>query len=155
MDLDFWPKGTIILYLSDEVLYNVMNEKITAGLWCKLKSFYIMKSLSKKFFLKKQLYNFRMKKGTPILQHLNAFNRILSDLLTLEVNLEEKDKTLLLMSSLPPSLWSLCDHHHVWKWDLRVERCLADISVQRADEKEIWQRRPKNWKSRSRGEITE
>ena len=44
-----------------------------------------------------------MKKGTPILQHLNAFNRILSDLLALEVKLEEEDKALLLLSSLPLS----------------------------------------------------
>jgi len=43
-----------------------------------------------------------MKEGAPILQHLNAFNRILSDLLALEVTLEE-DKALLLLSSLPSS----------------------------------------------------
>ena len=42
-----------------------------------------------------------MKEGTSIL-HLNAFNRILSDLLALEVKLEE-DKVLLLLSSLPSS----------------------------------------------------
>ena len=39
-----------------------------------------------------------MKEGTPILQHFNAFNEILSDLLALEVKLEE-DKTFLLLSS--------------------------------------------------------
>ena len=38
-----------------------------------------------------------------ILQHPNAFNKILSDLLTLEVKLEEEDKYLLLLSSLPSS----------------------------------------------------
>jgi len=58
------------------------------------------KSLSNELFMKKQLYSFRMKKCTPILQHLNAFNRILSDLLALEVKLEEEDKALLLLSSL-------------------------------------------------------
>jgi len=42
-----------------------------------------------------------MKKGTSIL-YLNVFNRILSDLLTLEVKLEE-DKALLLLTSLPSS----------------------------------------------------
>ena len=42
-----------------------------------------------------------MKEGTRIL-HLNTFNRILGDLLALEVKLEE-DKTLLLLSSLPSS----------------------------------------------------
>ena len=59
------------------------------------------KSLSNKLFMKKQLYSLRMKEGTPILQHLNTFNRILSDLLALEVKLEEEDKALLLLSSLP------------------------------------------------------
>ena len=41
-----------------------------------------------------------MKEDTPILQHHNAFNRILSDLLALEAKLEEEDKTLLLLYSL-------------------------------------------------------
>ena len=63
----------------------------------------MVKSLSNKLFMKKQLYSLRMKEGTPILQYLNAFNRILSDLLALEVRLEEEDKTLLLLSSLPSS----------------------------------------------------
>ena len=32
MDLDLRVKATIILYLSDEVLYNVMKEETAAGL---------------------------------------------------------------------------------------------------------------------------
>ena len=86
-DIDFRAKATIILCLSDEVLYNVMNEETTAGLWCKLESLYMTKSLSNKLFKKKQLYSLRMEEGTPILKHLNTFNRILSDLLALEVKL--------------------------------------------------------------------
>ena len=61
------------------------------------------KGLSSKLFMKKQLYSLRMKEGTPILQHLNAFNRILCDLLALEVKIEEEDKSLMLLSSLPSS----------------------------------------------------
>ena len=61
------------------------------------------KSLSNKLFMKKQLYSLRMKKGKSFLQHLNVFNRILSDLLALDVKLEEEDKALLLLSSLPSS----------------------------------------------------
>ena len=53
----------------------------------------MMKSLSNKFFMKNQLYFLRMKEGIPILQHLNTFNRILSDLLALEVKLEEEDNS--------------------------------------------------------------
>ena len=66
-DIDFRAKPTIILCISDEVLYNVMNEETTAGLWCRLESLYITKSLSNKLFMKKQLYSFQMKEGTPIL----------------------------------------------------------------------------------------
>lgn len=61
------------------------------------------KSLSNKLYLKKQLNSLRMKEGTQILSHLNSFNKIMSDLLCLEVNLEEEDKALLLLSSLPGS----------------------------------------------------
>jgi len=55
-----------------------------------------------KLFMKKQLYNRRMKEGTPILQHLNAINRILSDLLAVKVKLKE-DKALMLLSSFSSS----------------------------------------------------
>ena len=102
-DIDFHAKATIILYLLNEVLYNVINEEIIVGLWCRPECLYMMKSLLKKLLMKKQLYYLRMKKGMPILQHLNIFNRILSDLLALKVKLEEENKALLLLSSLPLS----------------------------------------------------
>jgi len=92
-----------MLCLSDKVLYKVMNDETTANLSCRLESLYMKNSLLNKLFMKKQLYSFRMKEGTPILQHLNIFNRILSDLLALEIKLEEEDKDLLLLSSLPLS----------------------------------------------------
>ena len=38
-DIDFHAKAIIILCLSDEVLYTVINEKITTSLWCKLEIF--------------------------------------------------------------------------------------------------------------------
>ena len=78
----------------------MMNEETIAGLWCKLESLYMTKSLLNKLFMKKQLYSLQMKEGTSILQYLNTLNRILSDLLALKVKLEEEDKTLLLLSSL-------------------------------------------------------
>ena len=57
------------------------------------------KSMSNKLFMKKQLYSLRMKKGTPILITSQCFYRILSDLLALEVKLEEEDKGFLLVPS--------------------------------------------------------
>ena len=54
-DMDYKARATIVLCLSDEVLYNVMNEESTAGLWSRLESLYMMKSLSNKLYTKKQL----------------------------------------------------------------------------------------------------
>ena len=56
-DIDFRAKATIILCLSDEILDNVINKETTAGLWCRLESLYMKKSLSNKLFKKKQLYS--------------------------------------------------------------------------------------------------
>jgi len=120
-DIDFHVKATIILCKSDEVLYNMMNEETTAGLWCRLESLYMMKSLSNKLFMKKQLYSFRMKKGTSILHHLNAFIRILSDLLPPKVKLKEEDKALLLLSSLPSSYDHLATTIMYGKETLKLE----------------------------------
>ena len=81
----------------------MINEETTTSLWCTLESLYMTKSLSNKLFMKKHLYSLRIKEGTFILQYLNAFNKILSNLLVLEVKVEEEDKTLLLLSSLSSS----------------------------------------------------
>ena len=61
VDFGVRAKVTIILCLSDKVLYNVMNEKTTANLWYSLESLYMTKNLSNKLFLKKQLYSLQMK----------------------------------------------------------------------------------------------
>ena len=70
--------------------------------------------------MKKQLYSFRMKKDTPIPQHLNAFNRMLSDLLALEVKLEE-NKDFLLLSSLSSSYGHLATTIMYGKETLELE----------------------------------
>ena len=66
-DIDFHTKATIILCLSDKVLYNVMNEETTTDFWCRLERLYILKSLSNKLFMKKQLYSIWIKEFTSVL----------------------------------------------------------------------------------------
>ena len=79
--------------------------------------------------MKKQLYSLWMKEDKSILQHLSAFNRILSDLLALEIKLEGEDKALLLLSSFLSSY----DHLEttvMYEGDLKVRRCQADTLKQ-------------------------
>ena len=59
------------------------------------------KSLSNKLYLKKLLYGLRMKEGTTVLEHLNFFNKVTNEILAIDVKINEEDKALILLSSLP------------------------------------------------------
>nr|GEW13720.1 retrovirus-related Pol polyprotein from transposon TNT 1-94 [Tanacetum cinerariifolium] len=69
----------------------------------KLESLYMTKSLENKLRLKDRLYTFRMKPGTSVQDHLDEFNTILIDLENLEVDIDNEDKVVLLVISLPAS----------------------------------------------------
>ena len=44
-----------------------------------------------------------MNEGTAVLEHLNFFNKVISELLPVDVKIDEEDKALILLSSLPES----------------------------------------------------
>jgi len=44
-----------------------------------------------------------MNEGIIVLQYLNFFNKIISELLVVDVKIDEEDKALMLLSSLPQS----------------------------------------------------
>jgi len=64
---------------------------------------YITKSLFNKLYLKKQLYGLRMNEGTVVLEHLNFFNKVISELLAIDVKIDEENKALIFLSLLPES----------------------------------------------------
>ena len=45
-------------------------------------------------------YGLCMNEGTMMLEHLNFFNKIISELLTIDVKIDEEDKALILLHSL-------------------------------------------------------
>ena len=83
MDDDDWEEmesralSAIRLCLADDVLFNIVSETTAAGLWEKLESLYMTKSLTNRILLKRQLFTLRMKEGTKISDHLNAFNTLI------------------------------------------------------------------------------
>nr|GEX42753.1 retrovirus-related Pol polyprotein from transposon TNT 1-94 [Tanacetum cinerariifolium] len=86
-----------------QILREVIHETIAAGLWLKFESLYMTKSLANKLRLKDRLYTFRMKPGTSVQDHLDEFNTILIDLKNLDVDIDDEDKVVLLVISLPAS----------------------------------------------------
>lgn len=59
------------------------------------------KSVENRLYLKKKLFRFQYKKGTPMIEHLDNFNKIIADLQNLEVEIKDEDMALLLLNSLP------------------------------------------------------
>ena len=52
-DWDERAMSTICLSMANEILSNILYEKITKSMWEKLESLYMTKSLSNKLFMKK------------------------------------------------------------------------------------------------------
>ncbi|KAH9650271.1 hypothetical protein KPL70_026312 [Citrus sinensis] len=101
--------NTIILHLSDEVLREVAKERIALGLWSKLEDLYLKKSLAKRLYMKRRLYTFSMKEGVAIKDHLDEFNKLILDIENVNIDLEEEDRALIMLSSLPDSFEHFVD----------------------------------------------
>ena len=78
----------------DLVLLNVSGEATAKALWDKLGTFYQSKFLLNKLFLRKKLYNLRMKDGDLVTEHLNAFNTVVSQLASIDIKISDEDNAL-------------------------------------------------------------
>lgn len=100
-DCDRQASYTIRLYLVKEIISVVAKEKSAASIWTKLESLYLTKPLHNRLYLKMQLFKFKMQKGVSIIDHINEFDRLIVDLMDMEVVLEDEDKATILLISLP------------------------------------------------------
>ena len=53
--------------------------------------------------MKRRLYTFSMKDGVAMKDHVDEFNKLILDLENVNIILEDEDKALILVSSLPES----------------------------------------------------
>ena len=93
----------ICLSLVKNVLANVVGLSTIKEIWDKLENLYQSKSVSNRLYLKEQFYKLQMGEGTKISDHLSVLNGIISELETLGVKIDEEDKALRLILSLPSS----------------------------------------------------
>src|SRR3984957_933525 len=98
--LDRKAKRKIRLCVSDSVLSNISGEATAKALWDKLGALYQSKSLVNKLFLRKKLYNLRMKDGDSVTEHMNAFNNVVSQLSFVDIKISDEDKCISLLCSL-------------------------------------------------------
>ena len=84
--------------------FNIIKEKTTSDLLKALSNVYEKSSAMNKVYLMQRLFNLQMSKGGSVVDHINEFNMIVSQLSSVEINFEDEIKALILMSSLPESL---------------------------------------------------
>eukprot|EP00253_Pinus_taeda_P030792 PITA_30792 len=92
--LDQKAKSTIRLCFSYSVLLNVSGEATTKALWDKLGTLYQSKSLLNKLFLRKKLYNLRMKDGDSVTENLNVFNTMFDEIVSALLTEEMRGKNM-------------------------------------------------------------
>jgi len=102
-ELDLRAASAIRLCLAKNVLVNVQNLSSGKELWEKLEGLYQAKGILNQLLLKEQFHNLRMDDGTKISDYLSNLNYIISELESIEVKIDDEDKALRLILSLPPS----------------------------------------------------
>lgn len=100
-DMRELANNMIQLFLGNTPLREVINEIDLAELWDKLKSRYKSKSLINQLSLKKQLYALQMSEGANFMDHLEEFNRLVTELETIGAKIAEEDEVIILLVSLP------------------------------------------------------
>jgi hypothetical protein len=82
----------------------VLGEATSNDLWDKLENLYQSMSLVNKLFLQKNMYNLRIRDGDSMIEHLNAFKTMVSQLLSVDIKISDEDNCIILLCSLT-DLW--------------------------------------------------
>ncbi|KAH9780126.1 hypothetical protein KPL71_007968 [Citrus sinensis] len=128
--------SAIILSLGDGVLREVGGETTATGLWKKLEDLYTKKSMAKRLATKKKLYTLQMEEGSSIFDHIDAFNKIILDLEDINVKIDDEDKAMILLCSLPSSYEHLVDTLMYGRQSLSMVDVKETLSSKAASKKE-------------------
>ncbi|GJR71641.1 hypothetical protein Tco_0489984 [Tanacetum coccineum] len=120
--------STLILCLGDRVLQEVTKETTAAGIWTKLTSLYMTKYLANRPYLKKKLYTYYMSPGTKLSDHIDEFNKLILDLASIDIEIEDEDQALMLLTSLPSSYENFVETLLYGRESLTMEDVLATLN---------------------------
>lgn len=85
-----------------------MNETSAKKIWEILESKYLTKNIENRLHLKMRLYRFQLKKGTSISDHMNAYMKLLPDLVYVDKVIKDEGNALILLSSLLNKEYETC-----------------------------------------------
>ncbi|GKC96624.1 hypothetical protein Tco_1162066 [Tanacetum coccineum] len=120
--------STLILCLRYHVLRDVTKETTATGIWTKLTSLYMTKSLANKLYLKKNLYTYYMSLGTKLGDHIDEFNKLILDLANIDIEIEDDDQALMLLTSLSSSYKNFIETLFYRRESLIMENVLVTLN---------------------------
>ena len=103
-------KNTIILSLDDQVLSKMSREVSVSTIWKRLEEIYMVKSFSNGIYLKQKLFGFKMHEGKSIDENIDEYIKLVLDLESLGVKIEDEDQAMILLNSLPKVFDQLRDN---------------------------------------------
>ena len=96
--------SSIILSLTDQVLRKVLKEKIVRGSWKKPSELYMENALLTQIYLNTQFFGFRIDENKSTEDSLDEFNKLILDLETQDIKMDDEVKAIILLKSLPKTL---------------------------------------------------
>nr|GFA06100.1 zinc finger, CCHC-type [Tanacetum cinerariifolium] len=98
MDVYKKAQSALLLCLDNKVLREVNKDDSAARVWLKLETLYMTKSLASKLYLKKKLFTFYMHSGKKLSEHIDEFNKLISDLANIDIDIDDEDQALMLLT---------------------------------------------------------
>ncbi|GKA51278.1 retrovirus-related pol polyprotein from transposon TNT 1-94, partial [Tanacetum coccineum] len=120
--------SVLILCLGDRVLREVNKEMTAVGIWTKLETLYMKKTLANRLYLKKKLNTFYMHSGKKQSEHIDEFHKLVDDLAAIDTAISDEDQVLLLFTSLPSSYGNFMEALLYARETLKLEDVLATLN---------------------------
>nr|GEV95847.1 zinc finger, CCHC-type [Tanacetum cinerariifolium] len=86
------------------------------------------KSLANRLYLKKKLYTDYMSPGTKLRDHIDEFNKLILDLANIDIEIEDEDQALMLLTALPSSYENFVEILLYGRESLTMEDVLATLN---------------------------
>ena len=88
-------------YLTQDIKCHVLYETSARQLWEILEKNYLTKNIESWLQLKRRFYRFLMKRELSIDKNMNSYTKLLTDLVNMDVKIDEEDKAVIQLNSLP------------------------------------------------------
>jgi hypothetical protein len=85
------------------------------------------KTVTQKLYLKQKLFGLKMQEGSDLTEHINVFNQLVADLMKVEVKIDDEDRAIILLCSLPRSYEHLVTTLTYGKEDIKMEDIVAAL----------------------------